>query len=138
MKTFLKTISLTLIIIFLVSCSNDITKIGSGIDSKYEGKYSGAINRKHQNGIIEDGRATFTINNDGSVKGSVIYYGGSNPEDVELSKEMIIKNSDNSYSAEINFTGLKKYTFTFNNNMLDLNIVNEDSSVTSGQLIQSK
>ncbi|MEI0484975.1 hypothetical protein [Brachyspira intermedia] len=51
---------------------------------------------------------------------------------------MIIKNSDNSYSAEINFTGLKKYTFTFNNNMLDLNIVNEDSSVTSGQLIQSK
>lgn len=74
MKTFLKTISLTLIIIFLVSCSNDITKIGSGIDSKYEGKYSGAINRKHQNGIIEDVRATFTINNDGSVKGSVTYF----------------------------------------------------------------
>lgn len=138
MKTFLKTISLTLIIIFLVSCSNDITKTGGGIDSKYQGKYSGAINRKDKNGIIEDGRATFTINNDGSLKGSVTYFGGSNPEDVELSKEMIIKNSDNSYSAEINFTGLKKYTFTFNNNMLDLNIVNEDSSVTSGQLIQSK
>ncbi|AEM23325.1 hypothetical protein Bint_2731 [Brachyspira intermedia PWS/A] len=136
MKTLLKTISLTLMIIFLASCSNDITKTGSGIDSKYQGKYSGAINRKHQNGI-EDGRATFTINNDGSVKGSVTYYGGSNPEDVELSKEIIIKNSDNSYSAEINFTGLKKYTFTFNNNMLELNIVNEDNSVTSGQLTES-
>ncbi|MEI0484976.1 hypothetical protein [Brachyspira intermedia] len=55
MKTFLKTISLTLMIIIFVSCSNDITKIGGGIDSKYEGKYSGAINRKDKNGIIEMG-----------------------------------------------------------------------------------
>ncbi|WP_239679630.1 hypothetical protein [Brachyspira hyodysenteriae] len=123
--------------VFSLSCSNDVTKTGNGIDSKYAGKYSAVITRKDQNGNIEDGRATFTINNDGSVKGSVTYYGGSNPEDVELSKEYIVKISDNSYSAEINFIGLKKYTFTFNNNILKLNIINEDNSITSGQLIKS-
>ncbi|MCZ9850049.1 hypothetical protein [Brachyspira hyodysenteriae] len=140
MNTFLKTISLILMMIFFVfslSCSNDVTKTGNGIDAKYAGKYSAEVNRKHKNGNIENGRATFIINNDGSVKGSVTYYGGSNPEDVELSKEYIVKISDNSYSAEINFMGLKKYTFTFNNNILQLNIINEDNSITSGRLIKS-
>ncbi|ASJ21626.1 hypothetical protein [Brachyspira hampsonii] len=140
MKTFLNTISAIFIIIFcilFVSCSNNITKIGDGIDSKYAGKYSAEINRKHQNGNIEQARATFTINNDGSLTGLITYYGGSPSEKIELSKENIMKIADNSYSAEQNFIGLKKYTFTFNNNTLELNIVNEDNSVTSGQLIKS-
>ncbi|WP_239650411.1 hypothetical protein [Brachyspira hyodysenteriae] len=93
--------------VFSLSCSNDVTKTGNSIDSKYAGKYSAVITRKYQSSNIEDGRATFTINNDGSVKGSVTYYGGLNPEYIELSKEYIVKISDNSYSAEINFMGLK-------------------------------
>ncbi|PTY39301.1 hypothetical protein [Brachyspira hampsonii] len=139
MKTFLKTISIILIIISCIlylSCSNDVTKIGDGIDIKYAGKYSAEINRKYQNGNIEQAKATFTINNDGSLTGLITYYGGSPSENIELSKGNITKISDNSYSAEQNFIGLKKYTFTFKDNILELNIVNEDNSVTSGQLIK--
>lgn len=121
MKTFLKTIYYISAIIFCmlsISWSNDVTKTGDGIDTKYAGKYSAEINRKYQNGNIELAKAAFTINNDGSLTGLITYYGGSPSENIELSKGNITKISDNSYSAEQNFIGLKKYTFTFKDNIL--------------------
>lgn len=135
MKNFLKTIFIIFSFIF-ISCSNDVTKTGTGIDTKYRGQYSGDVTRKHKNGSNENGKASFTVNDDGSLKGSINYYGGYKYENVEISSGNINKISDNAYSAEINFVGFKKYTFIFKGSIMEIKIINEDDSITSGQLLK--
>ena len=142
MKTFLKTISLIFMIIFFVfslSCSNNLTNSGNGVDKKYAGTYSGEITKKYPNGSITTGMATYTVNDNGSISGLITYDVSSSSDKVELSKERIVKISDNSYKAEPNFTVPKKYTFTFNDKIMELNIDDsEDNSVISANLINSK
>ena len=76
MKTFLKTISLIFMIIFFVfslSCSNNLTNSGNGVDKKYAGTYSGEITKKYPNGSITTGMATYTVNDNGSISGLITY-----------------------------------------------------------------
>ncbi|WP_295154678.1 hypothetical protein [uncultured Brachyspira sp.] len=138
MKTFIKTIFTILMMIsfvFAVSCLNDFTKTGEGIDKKYAGKYfSSSIEKNAKGIIIENGKADFTVNNDGSIEG-VINIDGEAIE-IKFSKGNIFKTADNNYTAEADLIGeLDKYTFTFNDKIMELNIANDNYTI-SGSLIR--
>ena len=137
MKKVLK-ILLLISMLFICGCLNFFTNSSSnnandGIDKKYIGTYQGNITTIENNNIQSQNQATVTVGSGGFVQ--IRVSGSTMNLMVNIYKEDIIKVSDNVYKASATSSGyIYNFTFSFNNNWLNLYFTRSDNSVSEGTL----
>ena len=130
-------ILLLISMLFICGCLNFFTNSSStnndGIDKKYIGTYQGQITTIENNNIQSQNTANVTVGSGGFVQ--IRISGSTMNLMVNIYKEDIIKVSDNLYKASATSSGyIYNFSFSFNNNWLNLYFTRSDNSVSEGNL----
>ena len=136
MNTVIKTL-LLISMLFMGGCLNFFTNSSSdnndGIDKKYIGTYIGTITTIENNNIQSQNQATVIVGSGGFVQ--IRVSGSTMNIMINIYKEDIIKISDNAYKASATSSGyIYNFTFSFNNNLMNLYFTRNDNTVSDGNL----
>ena len=123
--------------LFMGGCLNFFTNSSSdnndGIDKKYIGTYIGTITTIENNNIQSQNQATVIVGSGGFVQ--IRVSGSTMNIMINIYKEDIIKISDNVYKASATSSGyIYNFTFSFNNNLMNLYFTRNDNTVSDGNL----
>ena len=122
MKNFIKIITLSIYIVFVFSCGNNVTKT----TSRYEGAVSTSSNTKD---LIAN-KCILIYDEYGSIE--ITIEGGTQYDSyIKIENSELIQTSNDSYQSSKNN---KRYSFTFYNTYMKLIIENNDNTTTEGTL----